>query len=330
LQAQAQKLKEIIAVHSRFILTTHINPDGDGLGCEVALAIYLKSKGKQATILNCSATPGNYLFLDQIYPVVEFDHQKHEKMIKEAEVIFVLDINHTERLSDMDKSVISSRAKKICIDHHPEPKEFADLYILDEQSSSTGEIIYNLLVELGDEIKDIGIAAALYTAIMTDTGSFRFPKTSPAVHDIISHLLRSGADPSAIYEKVYESGSAGRMRLLGMALAGLKLMYGGKLAKLAYIIVDQEMFDKTGTSEEDTDAFVPYTLGVDGVRIGLMFSELNGIIKVSFRSKGNIPINELAKEFSGNGHLNAAGARIAGGKLEDVMKNVLQRAEKYF
>jgi phosphoesterase RecJ-like protein len=292
----------------------------------VALAIYLSSRGKQATILNCSATPENYLFLNRLYPILQFDPQKHKTLIQNAEVIVVLDINHPERLQSIGPLVTSSSALKVCIDHHLEPKEFADLYILDEQSSSTGEILYHLLKYLGDKITDHCMSIALYTAIMTDTGSFRFPKTGPEVHNIISHLIQNGADPSGIYEQVYECGSLNRMRLLGMALAGSKLMYDGKLA---YIVITQDMFNDTGTTEEDTDAFVPYTLTIGGVKIGLMFSEMNGIIKVGFRSKGDIPINELAKEFGGNGHLNAAGARIPNGKLNEIIEKVLEQAGAY-
>jgi phosphoesterase RecJ-like protein len=326
LQLQSEKILKIIESHTQFVLTTHVNPDGDGLGTEVALALYLKSRGKQATILNYSATPENYLFLDQLYPILKFDPALHKTVIEKAEVIIVLDTNHPDRLLAMKPFIMASHAIKVCIDHHLEPGEFADLYILDEQATATGEIIYFLFNDFGEKIIDCGIAIALYTAIMTDTGSFRYPKTDSEVHDIIAHLIRSGADPGVIYENVYERGSVNRMHLLGMALADLKLMYDGKLA---YIVVTQDMFKATGTTEEDTDAFIPYTLAIDGVQIGLMFSEINNVIKVGFRSKGNIRINELAKEFGGNGHQNAAGARITQGRLDEIILQVLKKAGAY-
>jgi phosphoesterase RecJ-like protein len=169
-------------------------------------------------------------------------------------------------------------------------------------------------------------ATALYTAIMTDTGSFRYQKIDSEVHTIVAHLLQAGADPAAIYEQVYEHTTAKRLRLLGMALANLQMMYDGKVA---YITLTREMFDATGTSEADTDAFVPYTLTIDGVQIGLMFSEIDNIVKVSFRSKGDIAINELAKEFGGNGHKNAAGARIPNARLDEIVSFVLKSAAKY-
>ncbi len=322
---QFESFKTIIDSHKRFILTSHVNPDGDGLGSEVALAHYLELRGKQVSILNCSATPENYLFLHQLHPILQFNSPHHGDIVENAEVIILLDANDPDRLAAMAPFIMKSHALKVCIDHHPEPGKFADLYLLDEQSPATGEIIYSFISMTGGTI-DLVTATALYTAIMTDTGSFRYQKTDSEVHTIVAHLLQAGADPVDIYEQVYECTSAKRMRLLGMALANLQTLYDGKLA---YIVLTREMFETSGTTEEDTDAFVPYTLTIDGVQIGLMFSEMDDIVKVSFRSKGDIAINELAKEFGGNGHKNAAGARISSAKLDDVVHQVLKSAGKF-
>jgi bifunctional oligoribonuclease and PAP phosphatase NrnA len=322
---QFETLRTIIDSHKRFILTSHMNPDGDGLGSEVALARYLELRGKQVSILNCSATPDNYLFLHQLHPIFQFNPSHHEDIVENAEVIILLDANHPDRLAAMEPFVIKSHSVKVCIDHHPEPGEFADLYLLDEQSSATAEIIYNFIL-MADETIDSITATALYTAIMTDTGSFRYQKTDSEVHTIIAHLIQAGADPVAIYEQVYEHISARRTRLLGMALANLQTLYDGKLA---YIVITHEMFETTDTTEDDTDAFVPYTLTIDGVQIGLMFSEIDNVIKINFRSKGEIPINELAKEFGGNGHKNAAGTRVPNAQLSYIVSQVLKSASNY-
>jgi bifunctional oligoribonuclease and PAP phosphatase NrnA len=322
---QFEKLKSLIDSHDRFILTSHVNPDGDSLGSEVALAHHLKLKGKQVTILNCNATPDNYSFLHKLHPILHFDPIQHEDIVKNAEVIILLDVNHPDRLASLGPFIKESNSLKVCIDHHPEPGDFADLYIIDEQSPATGEIIYYFIATAGGTI-DYVTATALYTAIMTDTGSFRYQKTDSEIHTIVAHLIQAGADPVAIYEQVYEHSSAKRTRLLGMALTSLQTLYEGRLA---YIVITQEMFETTGTTEDDTDAFVPYTLTIDGVRIGLMFTELDNVIKVNFRSKGNIPINELAKEFGGNGHRNAAGARISNVKLDEIVAMVLRQADKF-
>ncbi|RPI06783.1 MAG: bifunctional oligoribonuclease/PAP phosphatase NrnA [Ignavibacteriae bacterium] len=324
--AQFETFRTIIESHTQIVLTTHVNPDGDGLGTEVALAAYLQKLGKQATILNCSATPENYLFLTQLYPILHFDPSRHTPLIEQAEVIIVLDTNHLDRLDTMKPALAASKAVKICIDHHLEPGEFAALYIIDEASTATGEIIYRLLSYLTGRSIDRETAIGLYTAIMTDTGSFRFPKTDPETHKIIAQLIQMGADPSAIYDHVYERGSINRLHLLGLALSNMKTAHEGKIA---YIVLTREMFEQTITTEVDADAFAPYTLTIGGVQIGLLFSEMNGIVKVSFRSKGDIWINELAKEFGGNGHKNAAGARISSGSLNDIISQVLEHAGSY-
>ena len=215
----------------------------------------------------------------------------------------------------------------MCIDHHLEPGTFADLYILDEASTATGEIIYKLISFLDEKALTKEVADYLYAAIMTDTGSFRYPKTDAEMHRIIAHLIEHGADPVNIYQSLYEQGPPGRVRLLGMTLASLQTAHSDKVA---YFTLSRKMFQETGTSEADADAFVPYTLTIHGVQIGLMFTELgDGAVKVSFRAKGDIWINKLAKEFGGNGHQHAAGARIHNAKLADVIESVVAKAKQY-
>ena len=161
---------------------------------------------------------------------------------------------------------------------------------------------------------------------MTDTGSFRFPRTDPEIHRIAAHLIECGADPTDIFVNVYESASLGRMRLLGEALDSMKTACEGKLA---YIVCTQKMFGNTNTSEVETDNFTTFAMSLQGVHVGILFNELQNGVKISFRSKGMIPVNELAKEFGGNGHLNAAGTRLFDVKLEEIVPAVLEKAGKY-
>ena len=212
------------------------------------------------------------------------------------------------------------------VDHHLEPHDFADQYFIDDQATSTGEIVYRLLTTLGTIQIDAAIATALYTAIMTDTGSFRFPRTDPESHRIAAHLLECGADPSQIYVNVYEQWTSGRMRLLGEVLDSMKTAYDGKLS---YVVCTQKMFRETGTTEVETDNFTTYPMSIKGVVVGILFNELKNGVKISFRSKGSIPINQLAKEFGGNGHLNAAGARLFDVSLESIVTSVIEKAGKY-
>ncbi len=321
-----EQSKKIFAEKKNFVLTTHINPDGDGLGSEVALALYLTGEGKSVSVINQSETPAYYAFMKSLFPIATFSPEKHIDIFKSADVIIALDTNTAARFSALKESVLQSGALKICIDHHPDREAFADLYIIDEQATATGEIIFKLLKYLNGNAVTPPIAEALYAAIMTDTGSFRFPKTDPETHTIAAELLERGADPTKIYQKIFEEGSANKLKLLGRALDSLTIYHHGVVAAITLLRKD---FTETFTSEEDTDNMVNYTLTIGGVKIGLMFIELAEGMKVSFRSKGTIPINTLAKEFGGNGHMNAAGARIYGSTIDDVMKNVVERSGHY-
>jgi phosphoesterase RecJ-like protein len=322
----------ITLVHSllqpgkKCVLTTHVNPDGDGLGSEIAMAHFLRKCGMDALILNHSVTPENYLWLDQQKEILHFIPEEHQQKILHADLIFILDTNQPDRLRDLEPFIIQSKAAKIVIDHHLEPHPFGDHYIIDDQATSTGEIVYRIIHSINPKFFDKEIAQALYTAIMTDTGSFRFPRTDPEVHRMAAHLLEFGIIPIEIYSNVYESWSQGRMRLLGEVLDSMKTAHDGRLA---YVVCTQEMFRQTGTNETETDNFTTYPMSVHGVTVGILFNELRNGVKISFRSKGDIPINQLAKEFGGNGHLNAAGARIFDASLAEIVPQVVEKAKKY-
>ncbi|HXX64588.1 MAG TPA: bifunctional oligoribonuclease/PAP phosphatase NrnA [Bacteroidota bacterium] len=310
----------------RFVLTTHVNPDGDGIGSQLALAIWLRSQGKDFRIINHSPTPAVYRFLDPEGWISAFDPERDKDAVAGADVIAVLDTNQPERLRSMREAVLASKALKVCIDHHLDPDPFAAYTVIDEDATSTGEMLYRLLLLLKGPALGADIASALYCAIMTDTGSFRYPRVDPEIHTIVAHLIECGADPVQIYREVYERWSSGRIRLLGATLATLKTEFAGRLA---HISITEKMLAETGTTEEDTDTFTSYPMSVDGVRAAVLFLELPEGVKISFRSKGNIPINELAQEFGGNGHKNAAGARVEEHALAAVRARVLAAAGKY-
>ena len=320
------EILNLFRTRGRFVLTTHLNPDGDGIGSEIALASWLRERGKDVRVINHSPVPAVYRFLDPGGIISAFAPSRDVPVIARAEVIVVLDTNHPDRLGSMKEAVLGSPALKICIDHHLDPDPFASPALIDPNATSTAEILYRLLFPEGNEAPNADIAAGLYCAIMTDTGSFRYPRTGPATHTIVSRLIASGADPVRIYAEVYERWSTGRIHLLGEVLRGLVTEFGGRLA---HVTITREMLSRTGTSEEDTDNFTTYPMSVEGVCVGILFLETGEGVKISFRSKGNIPINALAMEFGGNGHKNAAGARITGVDTGDVRSRVLQAAAKY-
>ena len=325
-QATPAAIAEILRTHHRFVLTTHVNPDGDGLGSELALAHWLHAHGKDVAILNHSATPAVYRFLDPAGLIRTYDEQGDRRTVMAAEVIVVVDTNHPERLRSLEAAVRQSGAVKVVVDHHLDPAPFADHYLLDDDATSTGEIVYRIALELWGAELPPETATALYCAIMTDTGSFRYPRVDPETFQICAHLLQCGADPVAVYSEVYERWSPGRIHLLGLMLEGLAVECGGRLA---HVSITRAQLKETGTTEEDTDNFTTYPMSIRGVVAGILFLELPGEVKISFRSKGEIPINELAKEFGGNGHRNAAGARVVGVPIDDVRSRVVGAAARY-
>ncbi len=321
-----QEIQALIHKANTCVLTSHVNPDGDGLGSELALARFLRKLGKRAAILNHSETPENYLWMDPGHEIIHFDAERDGASILSADLILILDTNQPERLRSLQPFVERSPATKVIIDHHLEPHPFGDHYVIDDDATSTGELVYRLITTMDKSLMDSEIARALYTAIMTDTGSFRFPRTDPEIHRITAHLLEFDVTPIEVYANVYEGWSEGRMRLLGEVLDSMKTAHNGKVA---YVVCTQKMFRDTGTTEVETDNFTNYPMSVRGVVVGILFNELRNGVKISFRSKGSIPINQLAKEFGGNGHLNAAGARLVDVKLDDIVPKVVEKAGSY-
>ncbi len=306
-------------------ISTHLNPDGDALGSEVAFARALTYAGKKVRIINHSPTPSQYLFLSELFPIEVWQPAlAHD--IERSDAIIILDANQLARLGSLEESVRRSSATKVCLDHHPYPEDFAHLRLIDESAAATAQLVLQAIQALWPAALDHQTASALYVAIMTDTGSFRFPKTDAALFRSVAALVDAGADPVELADRVYNSGSPQRLQLLGLILQSLATAHDGRVASLT---VSRQMFDQTGTDESDTENVINHALAIDGVQIALMFSEIPGWIKISLRSKGSIPVNALAREFGGNGHTNAAGARVAGGSLNDIIGRVTERAGHY-
>ncbi len=324
----------LINNNQEFILTSHVNPDGDSIGSEIALYLYLKSLGKNARVLNYSPTPDNYTFLDKDKVIEQFDEGAHKGLIETADVIFILDTNEYQRVRTLAPYIKASKAKKVLIDHHLgfTPEDF-DMYIVDTDSPATGEILYTFFKDIenspgysGGSIITKDIAAALYTAIMTDTGSFKFNRTDEETHRIIAELLTYGLVPYDLYSEVYNKATPGKLHLLGRFLNKITLMYDGKLA---YSYVLQKDFEETGTDEYAIEGFSSHLMSLETVIMGIVITETKRGVKLSFRSKGDIKANELAKEFGGGGHQNASGAFVEGAEISNLTDDVTAKAEKY-
>ncbi len=321
-----QQIGKIIDTYNHFILTTHVNPDGDGLGSEVALAEYLRQRKKRVHIINSSPVPDNYRFLDPNRQMEVFSRDRHIEALTGADVLFIIDISDWGRLRELGELVQELSLKTICIDHHPVNGGFAELDVIRPEASSTGELMFELLKGLGARFSR-RICEAIYTAILTDTGSFRFTNTSPAAHRIVAELLESGINPQQIYSHIYENQSLERVRLMARVLAGLQLECDGRLA---WMTITQQMLHETGATLKDTEGLADFPRSIAGVEVALLFMELeDGRVKISFRSRGNVVINGLAQKFSGGGHAFAAGASTDG-PLQQAVSRVLDEARKVF
>ncbi|NTU58226.1 MAG: bifunctional oligoribonuclease/PAP phosphatase NrnA [Chlorobiaceae bacterium] len=317
------------------ILTTHENSDGDGLGSEIALAIALKSLGKEVTIFNPTEVPPNYVFLRDIFDIKVFRDRDEENMqeVFLADLLIVLDANLHDRIGKIWPHVEfareMSRLRIVCIDHHLEPEDFTDLTICETYASSTGELVCDLITTMeaqtGTALFTPESASALYAAIMTDTGSFRFPKTTPYVYRIAGLLVEKGANPELVYDRIYNSLTPQALKLLGLSLSSIRIIENGLVS---WLYISQEMLTQTESKLFDTDLIIRYLLSVPTVKVAVLIVEMqDGRSKVSFRSRGRIFVNRLAAHYGGGGHMNAAGAllKMSAEKaqmviLEDVRK----------
>lgn len=321
-----KEIVDLIKNNDKFVITSHVNPDGDSIGSEIALYKYLIKQGKNVRIISYSETPDNYLFLDNNSYIEKFDESRHIMTIDEADVIFILDTNEYSRLRTMEPYIRKSPAEKVCIDHHLGESNGFDYTVIDTDSPATGEILFKLFTLDNKQKLDSDIAIPLYAAIMTDTGSFRFPRTDSETHKIIAELIESGADPVEIYSGVYDNAKIGRLKLLSRFLNNIVLLYDDRVAYSNIYLNDLE---ETGTNVFDTEGFSHYIMSMAAVQIGIIFTQSPRGVKISFRSKGEIYANELAKEFGGGGHMNAAGAWINAGNMESLAKEVTLKAKKY-
>ena len=321
----ALELAESLKPGQRVCLTTHVNPDGDGLGSEVGLLHLLRARGVEAIITNPSPTPARLRFLFDELPGVDRS-QEAVKELRRADMIVVLDIADLGRLGMLGDVVKDRGVPVACIDHHvsegslpPGPR------YVDATAAATGELVFEIAVACGWEVDEL-TAKALYVAIMTDTGGFRFSNTHPRTLRIGADLLERGLNPEQIYSEVYASVPEGRPRLFGEALQ--TLVVEPELG-LAWITVPPGALERHGLTADDLDGVVEFPRSIAGVRMALMFREIQrGRVKVSLRSIGDVDVAEFAKHFGGGGHKKASGLSVKG-SLAEVQTAVLVAARDY-
>ena len=305
------KFKKQIANANKIVIVTHWSPDGDAMGSSLGLYHYLLSYKKSVKVIVPNSYPDFLSWLPGSKSVVNFeaDEKKATKLLNAAEIIFTLDFNSYKRVEKMANVLAATNAKKVLIDHHQQPDDYAQLYFHDVAACSTSELVFELIVGLGGKKQiDKKIAACLYTGIMTDTGSFRYDSVNANTHLIISELLKTGILPSEIHSAVYDNYSYQRLRLLGYALSEKMKIVAG--LPVAYFTLTQKELSQFGYQKGDTEGLVNYPFSIKNMKVCALFTESDGYVKISFRSKGKIDMNTFARNyFNGGGHINAAGGK---------------------
>ena len=320
-------MKEVIKAiskNNKFLVTAHINLEGDALGSQLAMKELLISMGKKAYILDSDAVPDHYKFLPKADEVSN-DLDK----IEPFDAAVVLDCPTLKRTGRVSKVIKENAKVVINVDHHISNEKFGDINWVDPNASSAGEMVYRLYKETGAKLTK-EVALSLYIAILTDTGSFNYDNTSSVTHEIAGELLGYGLDPALVSESVYERRSLEDIRLLALVLDTLKVNKDGNVA---YLEVTRDMLNKTGADIAKSEDLINYARSIDKVKVAVLFKEdlkEKNRINISFRSKGNgetIDVNKIASVFGGGGHMRASGCVIMG-SLEEAKKKVLAEAEK--
>ncbi|MBM3262801.1 MAG: bifunctional oligoribonuclease/PAP phosphatase NrnA [candidate division Zixibacteria bacterium] len=298
------EVEQFIATHRRFVVTSHVNPDGDSIGSALGLCELLRGLGKEAMVIMGDPTPMVYRWLDPEQEIRSPACPEDHIHIHDADAIFVVDVNGWERLGTIGNAVRDAKAAKAVIDHHPYRELITPLSVVRTEASSTSELVFGLIDHIGVPLT-LRAADALYTGVLTDTGSFRFSNSTSAVHAIAARLLEAGVQPARVYDLVYNQNSEARTRLMGRVLSDIHFAGNGQVA---WLVVTQAMIKEAAALPEDTSGFVDITMTLAGVEIGIIFVEApEQTVRVSLRSRGNKDVNRVAVALGGGGHKNASG-----------------------
>jgi bifunctional oligoribonuclease and PAP phosphatase NrnA len=325
-----QAVNELLSTRRSIVITTHHKPDGDALGSSLALKHYLVKKGHDVTVVSPSEFPDFLNWMEGSKEVI--DYIKSTKLANEAfakaDVVFCLDFNDPRRVERMTNLLNASQAVKILIDHHLDPIQFCNYTFSFPQCCATAEIVYRFIEAIGDaSLLDKNIASCLYAGIVTDTGSFRFDSVSPDTHRVAAALLATGIQHNRIHDYIYDSYSESRLRFLGFCLKDRLVVL--PQFSTAHIAVSRSDMDSYKHQPGDLEGIVNFALSIKGIKMAALFSERDGVVKISFRSKSDFSVKELAeRSFEGGGHKNAAGGRSTL-SLQDTVKKFEELLPSY-
>ncbi len=327
-----QQIVAEIEKASNIIITSHKSPDGDSVGSSLGLLYFIEKLGKTATVCHPDPAPNFLYWLDtQDFLLMTDEPEQVSKAFASADLIFCLDYNATNRIgAEMQTLLEATQAKTVMIDHHLNPEDFANLQVSETSASSTSELIVELIEQSGNlKLLNQKIGTPLYLGILTDTGSFRFSSTRPRTHQILAKLIEAGVENHLVHELLSDTNTASRLRLQGYAVSEkLEVLED---YRVAIISLSKEELARFNYQKGDTDNLANQVLTIKGMRAAIVFTERDGIMKISFRSKGeDNPVNILAAEnFDGGGHANAAGG-MSELSVEETLLKIKTLVPKYF
>ena len=316
-------LKEILTQPRKIVITTHHKPDGDAMGSSLGLYNYFIQKGHYVKLVTPTDYPYFLHWLPNNPEVIIYTEKEEESknLVADAELIFCLDFNTLSRINELGEEVRNSNALKIMIDHHLEPEGFDDFRHWNINACATAELIYDFIANLLEDESFItkDVATCLYTGIMTDSGSFRFPNVTANLHRIVADLIEAGAQNWRIHQQVYDNATEGRLKFLGYCLSNKLEVF--REFNTALITVSKDDIKKFDIQTGETEGVVNYALSINGIKLAAFIVERNDKVKLSLRSIGDFPANEICKKyFNGGGHRNAAG-----GQSDESFETVIEK-----
>lgn len=312
LQSLVDNIQSVMKNVQNVVIVAHTNPDGDAMGSSLSLCLYLRNKGFVANVVLPNAPSSSLHWMPLHDEIIKFSNKRTQAidLIKQADIIFLVDFNRLSRVEKLEPYIKSSKAAKVIIDHHPEPDESMDYVISDTSVSSASELVYEYIA-MSDDLKliDKSIAECIFTGIMTDTGCFSFNSSSPRTYQIASELLAKGVNKNEIYSNVYDNYSADRMKLMGYCLSEKMQVF--EEYNTAYISLSKAELEEYNFKKGDEEGLVNLPLSIKNIVFAVIFIEKENYVKLSFRSKGSFDTNEIAKKhFNGGGHVNASGGKV--------------------
>jgi len=329
--ALLSQFQDLFKGQKNIAIIGHKNPDGDAVGATLGLYWFLLDRGHKPTVVMPNDFPDFLKWMPGSNAILNFEQESERvrEVIIQADLICTLDFNDLSRVGNMESLLRESEKPFVMIDHHQQPSNYSTLTWSDPSMSSTSEMVTHL-IEAWSGLAGLSqaIATNLYTGIMTDTGSFKFPATTAKTHRVVAALIEAGAPHSKIHQAVYDNQSPGRMKLLGRALENMVIKQEWQTA---YTFLSQNDLDQCNFKKGDTEGFVNYALQLEGIKFALIFIENKSeqIIKISLRSVGDFSVNDFARQhFSGGGHINAAGGRY-NGELSQAIEHLLNHLPAY-